>query len=331
MVVGADTNAADAGEEAKTAVVTDSTSYLPRELVEAHGIREVSLYVTLEGRQEAELEIADYAEFYDRLRASEEGATTSQPSVGDFLAVYEPLLAGGGEVVSIHLSAGISGTCEAATQARAAPDRRRRRWRADPRLRQPHRVRRAGARGAGRRNAAARGGASAEQVLAHARAARDDAGDVVRASTRSSTCGEGGGSAPRRRCSGSTLKIKPILTLGEEITPVERVRTRARPRAPRRVRPRRHADGADAWVVQHIQDLESAQRLVEECRDIFGCEPAVRLRDRSGDRRPHRPRAGRGRQRDAGPARARTRPSQPCCRSGSRCRFKAAKRSQRQA
>ncbi len=85
-----------------------------------HGIHRVSLYVSLEGEQRPEIEIAEseYAEFYERLRRSDEGATTSQPSVGDFLSVYSPLLAEGREIVSIHLSAGISGTCESARQAR---------------------------------------------------------------------------------------------------------------------------------------------------------------------------------------------------------------------
>ena len=46
--------------------------------------------------------------------------STSQPSVGDFLAVYEPLLEVGDDVLSIHLSGGISGTVEAARQARGA-------------------------------------------------------------------------------------------------------------------------------------------------------------------------------------------------------------------
>ena len=74
---------------------------------------------------------------------------------------------------------------------------------------------------------------------------------------------------------GSALQIKPILTLGEEITPVERVRTRRRAfeRMVEYAR-QRHADGADAWVVQHIQDHETARHLVEECREIFGSEPA---------------------------------------------------------
>ena len=58
---------------------------------------------------------------------------------------------------------------------------------------------------------------------------------------------------------GGALKIKPILTLEEEITPIERVRTRAR--SIERLRDyarQRHEDGFDGWVVQHIQDDETA-------------------------------------------------------------------------
>src|SRR6476620_5828542 len=62
--------------------------------------------------------VADLQAFYERLRASDQTVTTSQPSVGDFVAVYEPLLAEGKEIVSIHLSSGISGTYESAMQAR---------------------------------------------------------------------------------------------------------------------------------------------------------------------------------------------------------------------
>ena len=80
---------------AQTAVVCDTTAYLPSELVAERGIEVISLYVSIDGRQERESEISDYADFYERLRASESGATTSQPSVGDFVAVYEPLLDAG--------------------------------------------------------------------------------------------------------------------------------------------------------------------------------------------------------------------------------------------
>ena len=73
---------------------------------------------------------------------------------------------------------------------------------------------------------------------------------------------------------GSALKIKPILTLEEEITPVERVRTRARSLERLRDYARqRHEQGADGWVVQHIQDDETAAGLIDDGREIFGCEP----------------------------------------------------------
>ena len=77
---------------ARVAVVTDTTHYMPRALVEELGLHEVSLYVTFEGATEREAEITDLADFYTRLSSSSEMPGTSQPSVGDFLTVYEPLL-----------------------------------------------------------------------------------------------------------------------------------------------------------------------------------------------------------------------------------------------
>jgi DegV family protein with EDD domain len=100
------------------AIVADTTHYLPRELVEANQIELVSLYVNFDGeRTEAEGSMPDFDAFYDELRSTDRVPTTSQPSVGDFVAVYEPLLAAGRDVVSIHLSEGLSGTCASARQA----------------------------------------------------------------------------------------------------------------------------------------------------------------------------------------------------------------------
>jgi len=73
---------------------------------------------------------------------------------------------------------------------------------------------------------------------------------------------------------GSALQIKPILTLEEEITPIERVRTRRR--AIERLvdfAHERKETGADDWVVQHIHDPETARELVERCREVFGSDP----------------------------------------------------------
>src|SRR3954451_21257539 len=103
------------------AVVTDSTAYLPADLIERHGIEVVPLYIVFGGdRTVRETDITDYPAFFEELRAAESLPTTSQPSVGDFVSVYEPLLAAGHEVVSIHISGGLSGTPEAARQAAEA-------------------------------------------------------------------------------------------------------------------------------------------------------------------------------------------------------------------
>jgi fatty acid kinase fatty acid binding subunit len=256
-----------------TAVVADTTSYLPPELLAKHDVHLVSLYVGIEGEQERESDVADLQGFYERLRKSGEAVTTSQPSVGDFIAVYEPLLAEGKEIVSIHLSAGISGTYESAMQARE---------RLTAEGKGGERIvvcdSRTGAGGMGlmilAAAHAAEQGAGAAETNQRAEAARSelkiwfavDTLDYLR---------RGGRIGAARAWIGTTLKIKPILTLEEEITPIERVRTRGRAfdRLLDYAR-QRHEAGADAWVVQHVQDPESAARMVEACRPIFGCEPA---------------------------------------------------------
>jgi DegV family protein with EDD domain len=230
--------------------------------------------VTLDGEQRRESEIAAgaYDDFFERLRRSEEGATTSQPSVGDFLAVYEPLLAAGRDVVSIHISSGISGTWDSARQAREQLI-------ADGK--EGERVHVVDSRSAcGGQGllvlAAARaaaGGGSADDALTAAERTRQslkmwfaiDTLEYLR---------KGGRIGAAQAWVGSALQIKPILTLEEEITPVERVRTRRRAfeRMVEFARERRDA-GASAWVVQHIHDLDSARRLVDECRQIFGSDP----------------------------------------------------------
>jgi DegV family protein with EDD domain len=260
--------------EAKTAVVTDTTAYLPDELIDRHGITRVSLYVSLEGEQRPEIEIGadEYAAFYERLRLSDEGASTSQPSVGDFVSAYEPLLAAGREIVSIHLSAGISGTCQSAQQAR---QRLIDDGSGGERIHVYDSRSSAGGQGlvvlaaAG----AAESGANGADTLAAADRCRDGV-QIWFAIDTLEYLRKGGRIGAAQAWLGSALQIKPILTLGEEITPVERVRTRRRAfeRMVEYAR-QRHADGADAWVVQHVQGHETAQHLVEQGREIFGSEP----------------------------------------------------------
>jgi DegV family protein with EDD domain len=253
------------------AVVCDSTSYLPRDLVSAHGIHEVSLYVSDGAGQRRELDIRDYGRFYEDLRSAAELPTTSQPSIGDFAATYAPLAQAGHDVVSVHISGGISGTVQTALQAAAELARE-----------QPNRrvevidsTVSAGALGlialaaAGR----ARAGGDVDSVAAATRTAIGAmrfwfAVDTLEYLRR------GGRIGAAQAWLGGALKIKPILTLDGEITPIERVRTsrRAFERLVAYMRSRQ-AEGADAWVVQHIQARDVAAALVERGREIFACEP----------------------------------------------------------
>jgi DegV family protein with EDD domain len=254
------------------AVVTDSTSYLPRELVAARGINEVSLYVRDGSGQRRELDIDDYERFYDDLRAAAQLPTTSQPSIGDFAAVYEPLLAEGRDIASIHISGGISGTVETARQAADEGAR----GQAERRVEVVDSTVSAGALGLVVLAAAARAeaGADIDGVVAAAQEAMRAmrfwfAVDTLEYLRR------GGRIGAAQAWLGGALKIKPILTLDGEITPVERVRTsrRAFERMVEYMRSRA-ADGADGWVVQHIRAPDVAERLIDRGREIYGCEPA---------------------------------------------------------
>jgi DegV family protein with EDD domain len=256
----------------RVAVVTDTTHYLPPELVERNGIHQVSLYVNWQGRTDRESDLPGFDGYYEHLRTAEELPTTSQPSVGDFVAAYEPLLADGGEVVSVHLAAGLSGTCESAQQAK---QRLEEEGKGGDRI---HIVDSATACGGEgfivlAAAAAVRAGKSGEEAAAHAHEARENlkmwfAIDTMEFLRR------GGRVGAARAWLGSTLKIKPILTVESQITPVERVRTsrRAFERMVDYMRSRKD-DGADAWVVQHIQAPDEAAELVARGRDVFGNDP----------------------------------------------------------
>ena len=254
------------------AVVTDSTTYVPAELLDELDVRRVDLYVGWDGDMRAESEWIDLDAFYARLQESERTPTTSQPSVGDFTAAYEPLLEAGREIVSIHLSAGISGTYESALAARQQLVDE---GKGGERI---HVIdSRTGCGGMGiltlAAAAAAERGKEAEEIVSTLGPAREElrmwfAIDTLEYLRR------GGRIGAARAWLGSALQIKPILTLEEEITPVERVRTRRRvfERLVKYAEELKEA-GRDAWVVQHIQDPENAQRLVERCREVMGSDP----------------------------------------------------------
>lgn len=101
----------------KTAILTDSTSYLPQATLEAFDIFTIPLAVTIDGQSYDEgVDITTEA-FYDLVRGNGPLPKTSQPPVGRFVELFEELKQTYDAVISIHLSSGISGTYAGAVQA----------------------------------------------------------------------------------------------------------------------------------------------------------------------------------------------------------------------
>jgi DegV family protein with EDD domain len=256
---------------AAVTIVTDSTHYMPRELLEANDVHQVSLYFNWGEGPVRESDMSNFDDFYARLRRGPDMPTTSQPSIGDFLAVYEPLIAEGRDIVSIHLSGGISGTFGAASQAAQLIEERG----TVDRIAVLDGETACGGLGALVLAAAAsaRAGAGRDEVLQRAREARSLL-EIWFCVDTLEFLQRGGRIGRAQAWLGGALKVKPILSLGAEITPVERVRTAARA-FERMVEymGSRKRDGADAWIVQHIQAPDQAERLLERGREMFGSEP----------------------------------------------------------
>ena len=203
-------------------------------MIDGLGINVVSLYVALEGHQEAEAEITDYAGFYDRLRASDEGATTSRSRSSATASAYQPLLAAQrDDRLDPHLGRDLR-------DLRGRMQARQRLIDEDGGGERIHVYdSHTGAGGMGLvAIAAARVAASGADGAAVVERAKATAGKQMWFAVETLEYRRGGRIGAARALLGSTLKIKPILTLDEEITPVDRVRTRKRAFEAGRVRAR---------------------------------------------------------------------------------------------
>jgi len=252
-------------------VVTDSTTYLPPRLLHELGVEVVSLYVGWEGEMRRELDYDDLDSFYHRLRESETLPTTSQPSVGDFRTIYEPALEAGDDIVSIHIAAGLSGTCESAREAARALAAEG----------HPGTIAvvdgETGGGGLGCLVLAAaeavRRGADRKQVVEAVANARQEL-EMWFCLDTLENLRRGGRIGAEQALVGSALRVKPILTFGTEIAPVGRVRTRSRAIARMEAYlDELHDRRATDWIVQHAQAPGDAERLVAHGTELFGFPP----------------------------------------------------------
>jgi DegV family protein with EDD domain len=100
-------------------IVTDSGTdlCLPAEEVKRLNIHVLPLVVTLEGKSYREGVDMNAEDFYKLLAATASFPTTSTPSPGDFAETYRKLAASDPEILSVHMSSGLSGTYNSARVA----------------------------------------------------------------------------------------------------------------------------------------------------------------------------------------------------------------------
>jgi DegV family protein with EDD domain len=105
-------------------IVTDSTADIPPEIAAELGIEVVPLRVEFGNTSYRDGIDLDGETLYHLLRESPTLPTTSQPSLGELQQVYHDLTADGCDVVSVHVSSGLSGTYNVAALAAESEDER---------------------------------------------------------------------------------------------------------------------------------------------------------------------------------------------------------------
>ncbi|HSF80573.1 MAG TPA: DegV family protein [Anaerolineales bacterium] len=204
----------------KVAIVTDSTSYLPKDLIEKYNISVVPQVLIWGDKSYEDGVDIQPSEFYERLQTASIMPSTSQATIASFEKIFRQLLDEDYEILAILISDKLSGTINSAVQARESFPKA------------PIEI-------VDSKSAAM---ALGFQVLSVARA-REDGADMAECVQLAQKAIEhtgavfavdtleflhrGGRIGGGRRFLGSALKIKPILELRDgQIEAVEQVRTR---------------------------------------------------------------------------------------------------------
>jgi DegV family protein with EDD domain len=252
----------------KVAILTDSTAYLPTEIIDRYQIQTIPLSVIWDGETFLDgIEITP-GQFYDRLEKSTTLPSTSQPPVGEFKKIFSSLLESGKDVLAILISAGVSGTVNSAIQAQSELD--------SSRIVVIDSKTAAMATGlhvlAAARKAAE--GGTLEEVTQVAKKAQGHT-DVVFVVDTLEFLHKGGRIGGAKRFLGTMLNIKPILEMSEgKIEAVEQVRTqkRALDRMAELIKEKAAGEEPLRMAVFHSNVPELALKLKDETQALFSPE-----------------------------------------------------------
>lgn len=249
----------------KTIVVTDSTAYLPEDVVKENNIVIAPLIVLWEEEQYRDGVDITPNQFYTKLAHADQMPTTSQTTPGTFKNLYSKLLDEGYDIFSMHISSKLSGTIDSANQAKAMLKTER--------IAVFDTETTAMAMGfiALTVARAAKNGASLEECLAIAQKAQENQGVLFAVKTLE-FLRRGGRIGGASALLGTMLNIKPILHLKDgKIEAAGKVRTMAKAvdTMADMISAKMNGTGKLRIAIQHANAKEEAERVLGKIKEKF--------------------------------------------------------------
>jgi DegV family protein with EDD domain len=192
-------------------IVTDTDSNITQELMDKHAIEAAPIYIHFGEEAVREHYEITPTQFYQRMAGMHRLPTTSQPPVGEFVSIYERLLAEDPEttIISLHISGKVSGTVESARQAAALlPE-------ADIRVMDTRTVSLGQTMMALEAARMGEEGRSADEIMTRMEIMRDQT-QVLFALNTLEYLAKGGRIGKASHLLGTVMAIKPLLTVTEE-------------------------------------------------------------------------------------------------------------------
>jgi DegV family protein with EDD domain len=251
------------------AVITDSTASLPLEMRTEHGITVVPLHVVVDGQERVEGDDVGTDWVVDALRRKVD-ISTSRPAPVSFLRAYEKAAQGGAEsIISVHLSAAMSGTADSAHSAALESP-------VPVHVVDSHTIGMAVGFAAVSASRDAAAGRDVEDVLERLER-RLDASSVRLLVHSLERLRRGGRIGGARALLGSALAVKPVLHVQDgQVEPLERVRTASKAIARLQALTVEHYDNLPEWAdgvdiaVQHVEsDDTRAHALARTLADAL--------------------------------------------------------------
>ena len=252
-------------------IITDSTSDLPNDLADSLGITIVPTNVIFGQEQFQDRVDLSPAQFYERLVDSPVHPTTSAPSVGQFVEAYESAGSDADGIVSIHVSAKLSATYNAAVQASKQVN-------FDCPIEVIDSEQASSGLGLAVVSAAksAAGGADFETVVGIGRSANDRSRCIALIDTLE-FLQRGGRIGKAQALVGSILRIKPMIVVRDgEVQPLGKARTYAKGMAQMEQNIRDFGPAEELFVT-YTTDEDMARKLGESVSDLLseGAEPII--------------------------------------------------------